>query len=55
MVCMHFSLTFTHTHHHYIITQVLAEDKLFATLDPTTRRTDLPSGKQVLFTDTVGM
>jgi len=33
---------------------VLAEDKLFATLDPTTRRVDLPSGKEVLFTDTVG-
>jgi GTP-binding protein HflX len=33
---------------------VLAEDKLFATLDPTTRRVSLPSGKEVLFTDTVG-
>ncbi|KAK9810057.1 hypothetical protein WJX72_004066 [[Myrmecia] bisecta] len=33
---------------------VLAEDKLFATLDPTTRRVKLPSGKEVLFTDTVG-
>ena len=33
---------------------VLAEDKLFATLDPTTRRVRLPSGRQVLFTDTVG-
>jgi len=33
---------------------VLAEDKLFATLDPTTRRVALPSGRQVLFTDTVG-
>lgn len=33
---------------------VLTEDKLFATLDPTTRRVDLPSGKEVLFTDTVG-
>jgi len=34
--------------------EVLAEDKLFATLDPTTRRVALPSGKEVLFTDTVG-
>ncbi|MBP2635918.1 MAG: hflX [Firmicutes bacterium] len=34
--------------------EVLAEDKLFATLDPTTRRTKLPSGKEVLITDTVG-
>jgi GTPase len=33
---------------------VLVEDKLFATLDPTTRRVDTPGGKQVLFTDTVG-
>ena len=33
---------------------VLAEDKLFATLDPTTRRVSLPSGREVLFTDTVG-
>lgn len=33
---------------------VLAEDKLFATLDPTTRRARLPSGKAALFTDTVG-
>ena len=29
-------------------------DQLFATLDPTTRRITLPSGAQVLFTDTVG-
>ncbi len=34
--------------------EVLAEDKLFATLDPTTRRTKLPSGKEFLITDTVG-
>ncbi len=34
--------------------QVLAEDKLFATLDPTTRRAALPGGREVLFTDTVG-
>jgi GTP-binding protein HflX len=33
---------------------VLSEDKLFATLDPTTRRTALPSGREVLVTDTVG-
>lgn len=33
---------------------VLAEDKLFATLDPTTRRIQLPSGRDVLLTDTVG-
>ena len=33
---------------------VLVEDMLFATLDPTTRRVDLPSGKEILFTDTVG-
>ncbi len=32
----------------------LAEDKLFATLDPTTRRVALPSGREVLLTDTVG-
>lgn len=29
-------------------------DQLFATLDPTTRRVDLPSGRQALVTDTVG-
>eukprot|EP00898_Chlorokybus_atmophyticus_P009207 jgi/Chlat1/9288/Chrsp99S08547 len=33
---------------------VLAEDKLFATLDPTTRRVELDDGKEVLLTDTVG-
>jgi GTP-binding protein HflX len=33
---------------------VLAEDKLFATLDPTTRRLRLPSGRETLLTDTVG-
>ncbi|MGH2613905.1 MAG: GTPase HflX [Thermomicrobiales bacterium] len=33
---------------------VMTEDKLFATLDPTTRRRALPSGREVLFTDTVG-
>ena len=34
--------------------EVLSEDKLFATLDPTTRAAVLPDGQQVLFTDTVG-
>ncbi|MDA1189529.1 MAG: GTPase HflX [Chloroflexi bacterium] len=33
---------------------VQAEDKLFMTLDPVTRRITLPSGKQALLTDTVG-
>jgi GTP-binding protein HflX len=33
---------------------VLVEDKLFATLDPTTRRIMLPDKRQVLLTDTVG-
>lgn len=33
---------------------VLAEDKLFATLDPTTRRATLASGREFLLTDTVG-
>ncbi|MBI5946940.1 MAG: GTPase HflX [Chloroflexi bacterium] len=33
---------------------VLAEDKLFATLDPVTRRLRLPTGETVLLTDTVG-
>lgn len=33
---------------------VLAEDRLFATVDPTTRRTILPGGEQILLTDTVG-
>ncbi len=33
---------------------ILAEDKLFATLDPTTRRLALPGGEEVLLTDTVG-
>ena len=33
---------------------VLAVNKLFATLDPTTRRLSLPSGETVLLTDTVG-
>lgn len=33
---------------------VLAEDKLFATLDPTTRKVSLPGGQEILLTDTVG-
>jgi len=33
---------------------VLVQDRLFATLDPTTRRVALPDGRAVLFTDTVG-
>ena len=33
---------------------ILAEDKLFATLDPTTRKFILPCGEAVLLTDTVG-
>jgi len=34
--------------------EVLVEDKLFATLDPTTRKVDLPDGRSFLLTDTVG-
>lgn len=33
---------------------ILTEDKLFATLDPTTRGLKLPSGQEILLTDTVG-
>ena len=33
---------------------ILAEDKLFATLDTTTRKFELPSGREMLLTDTVG-
>ncbi len=33
---------------------MFVEDKLFATLDPTTRRIDLPGGVPLLLTDTVG-
>jgi GTP-binding protein HflX len=33
---------------------VLVEDKLFSTLDPTTRRLELPGGRAATFTDTVG-
>ncbi len=34
--------------------EVLVADQLFATLDPTTRRIELPGGRHVLLTDTVG-
>jgi GTP-binding protein HflX len=34
--------------------RVQAEHRLFATLDPTTRRLDLPTGRGLLLTDTVG-
>lgn len=34
--------------------EVLSEDKLFATLDPTTRKCILPNGSEILLTDTVG-
>ncbi len=34
--------------------EVYVADKLFATLDPTTRRVILPDGQQILVTDTVG-
>ncbi len=33
---------------------VLSADKLFATLDPTTRKVIMPGGREALFTDTVG-
>lgn len=33
---------------------VMAQDMLFATLDPTLRKVKLPSGKEVIFSDTVG-
>src|SRR5437773_8089715 len=33
---------------------VLAEDKLFATLDPTTRKLRMPNNQNILLTDTVG-
>lgn len=36
------------------LADVLAEDKLFATLDTTTRRLELPDGQPILLTDTVG-
>ena len=39
---------------HLTNTDVLVEDKLFATLDPTTRRLELKDSQHVLLTDTVG-
>jgi GTP-binding protein HflX len=39
---------------HLTDADVLAEDKLFATLDPTSRNLILPSGKEIILTDTVG-
>jgi GTP-binding protein HflX len=39
---------------HLTESDVLAEDKLFATLDPTSRRLEMPSGKLLIVTDTVG-
>ncbi len=33
---------------------VLIEDRLFSTLDPTTRRLELPAGRETVITDTVG-
>ena len=33
---------------------VLVENRLFSTLDPRTRRLELPGGESVLFSDTVG-
>jgi GTP-binding protein HflX len=33
---------------------VLSADMLFATLDPTTRKVEMPGGRELLFTDTVG-
>ena len=35
--------------------EVLAEDKLFATLDPTSRAIELPDGRSLLLVDTVGL
>lgn len=39
---------------HLTDADILAEDKLFATLDPTTRSFTLPGDQQILLTDTVG-
>ncbi|MCK4898391.1 MAG: GTPase HflX [Anaerolineales bacterium] len=39
---------------HLAKADVYVADQLFATLDPTTRRVELPGGKLALFTDTVG-
>jgi GTP-binding protein HflX len=39
---------------HLTNAEVFVADQLFATLDPTTRRIQMPSGKEALLTDTVG-
>src|SRR6202011_1490820 len=39
---------------HLTRSEVLADNLLFATLDPTSRRLDLASGRRVILTDTVG-
>lgn len=39
---------------HLTQANILAEDKLFATLDPTSRRCELPNGQALVMTDTVG-
>ena len=39
---------------HVPVADILAEDQLFATLDPTTRSLKLPKGQEILLTDTVG-
>lgn len=39
---------------HLTNADVLSEDKLFATLDPTTRMLNLPNGQKIMLTDTVG-
>ena len=39
---------------HISHSDVFVEDRLFATLDPTTRKVTLPNGQEALFTDTVG-
>src|ERR1700730_4988634 len=39
---------------HLTRSEVLADDLLFATLDPTSRRLDLSSGRRIILTDTVG-
>ena len=41
-------------HHCLTASNVLQEDKLFATLDPTTRKIKLPNNDEILITDTVG-
>ena len=38
----------------YVDADVLSADKLFATLDPTSRQALLPNGEKIILTDTVG-